>query len=192
MAQPALPEAVCPIIGLLSAWPALFERAKERLCARFGPLLTESEVMPFDYTDYYTPTMGDAILRKFLAFHNAASPDTLAQTKLWTNSLEAILATPEFPVARPINIDPGYLTPGKLVLATAKDHAHRVYLERGIYAEVTLIYRNGAFHPTPWTYPDYRTPRYREFFESVRADFLRIRKAQRNNNGIQPTADTAP
>ena len=34
------------------------------------------------------------------------------------------------PEPRPLNLDPGYLTPAKLVLASTKDHAHRIYLAR--------------------------------------------------------------
>jgi hypothetical protein len=76
------------------------------------------------------------------------------------------------PAPRPINLDPGCIALSKLVLATTKDQAHRIYLGRGIYAEITLTYLNGAFRPMPWTYPDYRTEPYRRFFEQVRADLL--------------------
>ncbi|MFN3467301.1 MAG: DUF4416 family protein, partial [Candidatus Brocadiales bacterium] len=46
---------------------------------------------------------------------------------------------------RPVNIDPGYLTSSKLVLASTNDYSHRIYLKKGIYAEVTLRYVKGAF-----------------------------------------------
>ncbi len=67
-----------------------------------------------------------------------------------------------------MNIDPGYITTAKLVLASTKDHAHRIYLERGIYAEITLMYRHRAWESHEWTFPDYRRADYQEFFNGAR------------------------
>jgi hypothetical protein len=69
---------------------------------------------------------------------------------------------------RPLNLDPGYLTLAKLVLASTKDHAHRLYLARGIYAEVTLSYKDRQWQPHPWTFPDYRRVDYQAFFDRCR------------------------
>jgi len=77
-------------------------------------------------------------------------------------------------VTRPLNLDPGYLTEAKLVLASTKDHAHRIYLGRGIYAEVTLHYQNGRWQSHDWTYPDFQRPDYHLFFSQCR-DFFRRR-----------------
>jgi len=176
VAEPIIHEAVCLICGLLSAWPDLFDRAETALRERFGPVLRASDVVPFDFTDYYRSQMGDKIQRKFLAFERRVRPSDLPRIKLWTNALEKTLARREFPVPRPINIDPGYLTRAKLVLATTKDAAHRIYLDEGIYAEVTLSYRKGlGWQPHPWTYPDYRTDAYRAFFQAVRSDVFQRR-----------------
>jgi len=54
------------------------------------------------------------------------------------------------------------------VLATTKNHAHRIYLTDGIYGEVTLHYRDGAFRGFPWTYPDYASPLYCALFKEIR------------------------
>ena len=56
---------------------------------------------------------------------------------------------------RRVNIDPGYLAKAHLILATGKGYTHRPYLRDGIYADLTLMYRDKTFHPLPWTYPDY-------------------------------------
>ena len=72
------------------------------------------------------------------------------------------------PESRPLNLDPGYLTAAKLVLASTKDHSHRLYLAEGIYAEVTLYYRDGRWQPREWTFPDYRRADYQEFFNAAR------------------------
>jgi len=161
---------------MLSAWPELFDRAAAAMAERCGEVSAESEVFPFDFTDYYESEMGAGIQRKFVAFATPFDPQDTADVKLWTNRLEKELAGPEFPAPRPINIDPGYVTLSKLVLATAKDHAHRIYLRRGIYAEVTLTYTEREFRPMPWTYPDYRTGVCRRFFLGVRNELAVARR----------------
>jgi hypothetical protein len=79
----------------------------------------------------------------------------------------------ELPAARLLNLDPGYLTEAKLVLASTKDHAHRIYLSQGIYAEVTLSYRRGHWRHHDWTYPDYQRSDYQAFFDRCRDYFRR-------------------
>lgn len=155
---------------MLSAFPSLFDRAESALVERLGPVRRRSGTFPFTFTAYYTPEMGEGILRRFLSFERPATPESAADLKLWTNALEARLAGPEFPVPRPINLDPGYVTLSKLVLTTTKDQAHRIYLRDGIFAEITLSYTRGAWQPLPWTYADYRTEEYRAFFDLVRRD----------------------
>jgi hypothetical protein len=73
-----------------------------------------------------------------------------------------------------LNLDPGVLSLGKFLLATVKDQAHRIYLGRGIFAEVTLRYQAGAWEPWPWTYPSYRLPDLLAFLQEAR-DFYRQR-----------------
>jgi hypothetical protein len=71
-----------------------------------------------------------------------------------------------------LNLDPGYITQAKLVLASTKDHAHRIYLADGIFAEVTLSYKHRRWQPHEWTFPDYRRDDYQAFFTQCR-DYLR-------------------
>ena len=178
MGRPVPHAPVSLIAGMLSAFPELFDRAEAALVERFGKVARASAVMPFDFTRYYEPQMGANLLRKFLAFERTVDAADLAEIKLRTNAMEELFSADRgFSPQRPINLDPGYVAPSKLVLATTKDHAHRICLGRGIYAEVTLTYLNGAFQPMPWTYPDYRTEPYRRFFEEVRADLVeRLRR----------------
>jgi len=70
-----------------------------------------------------------------------------------------------------VNIDPGYLDQAKLVLASTKNYVHRVYLNDGIYAELTLFFQDKSFQPWQWTYPDYRTPEYIGIFNHIRELF---------------------
>ena len=98
--------------------------------------------------------------------------------KLCCNAIEQELAHLHwYPEARPLNLDPGILTLGKFLLATTKDQAHRVYLRNGIYAEVTLRFQAGEFHPWPWTYADYRQPVVAAFLKEAR-DFYRQRLSE--------------
>lgn len=176
MTQPQPHDPACLLVGMLSAFETLFERAADAIAERFGRVSRQSTTLPFDFTDYYSAQMGAPLQRKFYSFAPPFEPERLAEVKLWTNELESRFAAPEFPVPRPINLDPGYLTPAKLVLASAKDHAHRIYLHSGIYAEVTLSYVDRQFRPMPWTYPDYRTAPYRQFFQAVRDDLVADRR----------------
>ena len=180
MAEPSPHGEAYLVVGMLSGFPDLFGRAARALSARFGEVARESGILPFDFTDYYAQQMGEAIKRKFIALEKPFDPEQLVATKLWTNDLEAQFAGVEFPVPRPINLDPGYVTLSKLVLATTKDQAHRIYLSRGIYAEVTLAFVQKEFQQLKWTYPDYRTKAYRRFFEAVRMDLLE-RTANQNS-----------
>jgi hypothetical protein len=162
---------------MLSARAEMFGRAEAAMSERYGGVARASEILPFHFTDYYGPEMGSNLLRKFLAFERLVDPADLAGIKLWTNALEdRFAAEPGCAVKRPVNLDPGYVAPSKLVLATTKDHAHRICLGQGIHAEVTLTFLKGAFEPMPWTYPDYRTEPYRRFFEQVRADLVARQK----------------
>ncbi len=73
---------------------------------------------------------------------------------------------------RAVNIDPGYITPANVILASTKDFSHRIYLSKGIYAEVTTIYRKEGFTKLPWTYPDYLCPTATEFILQARKCIL--------------------
>lgn len=180
MGSPNPPAKATLIMGMLSAWPELMDKATSRMVQRFGPLARQSETWPFTFSDYYKEEMGSNLFRRFLAFATPIDIGALAQVKLWTNDLEAELAEPTYPVARPINIDPGFIEPAKLVLASTKDHAHRIYIGNNIYAEITLAYTGKAWRAHPWTYPDYQSPQYQRFFDQVRRDTLGRLRAERN------------
>ncbi len=156
--------------GLLSGDDDLFALARRRLEEHFGPVDLESEIWPFTATDYYQPELGPDAKRRFIVFGDLISIERIAEIKRLTNDIEHRicddLARPR--TARPVNIDPGYITLSKLVLATTKDHAHRIYVQRGIYAEVTLHYESGRWQTHPWTYPDYAGPTYHDTFTRAR------------------------
>lgn len=129
----------------------------------------ESPAMEFDQTDYYEATMGRGLRKVFFAFARPFDPAGLVDVKLTTNRWEEdYAATAGHAEPRPLNLDPGYLALGKLVLASTKDFAHRIYLDRGIHAEVTLRYKHGRWREHEYTFPDYRRESYHRFFSQCR------------------------
>lgn len=161
---------VALIVAAFSRHEQAFAWARQRLEARFGPILSTSPTYPFDHTDYYTASMGPNLVKQLLAFTKLIPPETLPDIKWFTNSLEIELAEArQFAEARPINLDPGYLDAGKFILASTKNHSHRIYLRDGIFAEVTLYYQNKRFRPWPWTYRDYQQPLVLDFLEQIRS-----------------------
>jgi len=178
MAEPIAATAVKPICGMLSADVALFDVVAAALAEAFGPADVSSDVLPFDFTHYYDDQMGTPLWRKFIAFRRLAEPDFLAEAKRRTNALECDIASRSGGCPpRPVNLDVGYVAPSKLVLASMKDFAHRVYLGGGVYAEVTLVFVHGRWQKMPWTFPDYASGRYDAFLTAVR-ETLRRRKRQ--------------
>jgi hypothetical protein len=155
-------------LGVLASEAAHLSEVESRLSSEFGPIDLRSAEIPFTFTDYYRRETGDHIVRVFFSFERLIEGDRLPEIKLWTNTLEAEFASEHSDVQRPVNLDPGYIENAKVVLASTKNFYHRMYLGRGIFAEVTMHYRNNAWEFFPWTYPDYQSPEYQEFFVALR------------------------
>ncbi|MBI2538314.1 MAG: DUF4416 family protein [Deltaproteobacteria bacterium] len=173
MGFPKEPTPVKLFVALLTRHQELFPAVEAELAALFGPADSVSASLPWAVSDYYEKEMGSALLRKFVSFGSPVSPGELAEIKLKTQGLEERYRWTEGERrGRRINIDPGYLDGGKIVLASTKGASHRVYLGSGIYGEVTLLYRNGSFAPLPYTYPDYLWPETLAFFTALRALYL--------------------
>lgn len=165
------PEKAVFFAGILASGGEELALAAAALEHVFGAANRASRVWPFDHTDYYLKEIGPAPVRAFLAWTDPFPTDEIAGRKIATNTLERALAVSVASgLPRPINLDPGYLTPAKLVLASAKNYAHRIHLRDNIYAEVTLQYRQGRFLPLPWTFPDYASERYHPFFLELRRE----------------------
>jgi hypothetical protein len=178
MGDVAEPQPVLLILAAFSRHPAALAWGKQQAETEWGTVVLESESFEFDATDYYEPTMGPGIEKCFWAFERLVDPGVLAERKLQTNDWEREYAkSGGHPETRPLNLDPGYLTPAKLVLASTKDHAHRIYLSRGIFAEMTLYYKDRRWQHRDWTFADYRRADYQQFFSECR-DYLRRRQRE--------------
>jgi hypothetical protein len=156
--------------------------ARDAVLASFGATDLVSEIWPFTQTDYYTDELGARVLRQFVSFERLIDPGDLAEIKRRTNAIEQELAaTLATPYPRPVNLDPGVIEPSKLILASTKNFAHRIYIGRKMYAEVTLVFDKGRWRTMPYTFPDYHRPEYQEFFSRVRSRLVeQLRQQVRN------------
>ncbi len=166
--KPSDPTAVKLIMAILYSDEILLETAATLLLKHFGPIDYKSPALPFDISDYYVPEMGRPIFRCFYSFTHLVNPGSLAGIKIKSNALEDKLAVNG---KRRINLDPGYMDYDKYVLASAKYNAHKIYLDQGIYADLTLTYRKGRFIPSEWCFPDFRSGDYDRIFLHIRAKY---------------------
>lgn len=169
MGETKAPKPVKLIVSAFAPGDTLLAEARKALVDAWGAVDWESERLPFDHTSYYQPEFGPGLVRRIWAFGRLIDPGALAAIKGRTNELEQRWAVDG---KRRVNLDPGYVSMAKLVLATTKNHGHRIYLGQGIYAEVTLCYRDQAFRPWPWSYPDYATAEYCRLFEAIRRRYI--------------------
>ena len=165
------PSPVKLLVGVILGNTAILDSVHRTLEDQFGKIDFKSNLMVFDYTTYYSQEMGRELQRQFVSFERLFPPNELATAKHFSNTVECRFAESET-ARRRVNLDPGYISAAKLILASTKDHAHRIHLQNGIYAENTLRFRNKTFQPWEWTYPDYRTPAYIEIFNHIREIYL--------------------
>jgi hypothetical protein len=164
------PENVRLFVGLTYRESGVLEKTVDVLEADFGDVSLRSPEFNFDFTDYYNVEMGSGLKKIFIGFDTPINPGRLVTIKTFTNELEERLGIRNAGglVKRKINIDPGYVDPGKVVLASTKNRSQRIYMGEGIYAEVTLLFKGKRFEPLPWTYSDFRTPLAGKFFMRIK------------------------
>jgi len=180
MSTPLVPLPAKLIVGVFMKEKSLLATVMEQLTPQLGELEMASLWLPFDNTVYYESEMGRPLFRRFLVFKELIGQADLARIKQMTNAIEKQIALNG---KRRVNIDPAYLLQERFVLATGKNFTHRIYIGRGIYADLTLIYQKGAFQLLPWTYPDYTTSAALQFLEQVRhryrEDLMRLSLLER-------------
>jgi hypothetical protein len=175
MGHIASPPPALLLLAAFSRHDAALDWARGKSLRAWGPLARESPRFEFRETPYYEPAMGADLRKTFWLFQRPFDPAELAEIKLQSNRWEEeYAAAAGCAEPRPLNLDPGYLSLAKLVLASTKNHAHRIYLRQGIYAEITLHYSQGRWQPWPWTFADYRRDDYQQFLLACR-DYLHHR-----------------
>jgi len=181
MRRRALGNDVLLILAVVSRYREAFAWTREQTLSAWGNIALSSDAFDFTETDYYASSMGTGLKKTFFAFEPFIDPAALADLKRQSGEWEQqYAAASDHDVPRPLNLDPGYITEAKLVLASTKDHAHRIYLRDGIYAEVTLHYRNKAWQSWPWTYPDYQREDFQAFFTECR-EYVKMRRRSAAN-----------
>jgi hypothetical protein len=129
-------------------------------------------------TDYYREEMGENLVRRFITFGDLIRPESLPEAKKRTDLLEGRFLNTAG--GRNINLDPGYIALEHLLLATNKKYTHRPYLGNGVYADLTLIYREKSFRPLEWTYPDYASAEIIELLNRLRERYrLQLQERER-------------
>jgi len=181
MSLPKSPRPAKLVVSLLMKKTELLTSVAEDLIKEMGAIDMVSPWMPFNYTHYYAAEMGTPLKRRVITFKRLIEQDDLASVKLSTNRLEQRCAVAG---QRQINIDPGYLLRSRFILATGKNYAHRIYLGKGIYADLTLIFQKGAFRKLPWTYPDYADPDMLACLMAVRRKYVEDIKAGQCEKGM--------
>ena len=182
MSTPTIPEKARAVLSVLSArwgefWPAL----RTDLEGMAGPIDYESELIPFTQTRYYDAELGTPISRRILSFVRPLALDALPALKLATNALECAWTRAG---RRLFNLDPGYITQERLILATGKNFSHRVYLHDGIWADLTLIFHKGDWFDLPWTFPDYASPEIKAHLTILREMYKTSLHSTHNNKDI--------
>ncbi len=157
------------ICSLFSPEEVLIPVIIEELTGLFGPTDWVSPALFFDKSRYYESEMGWPLHRRFVSFTELIDPASLVDIKLKTNELESQYAEGG---KRRVNIDPGYVALERVVLATGKNYAHRIYLGKGIYGDLTLIYKKGSYRPLEWTYKDYAGPEIIGYLNEIRRRYM--------------------
>ncbi len=160
-----IPRDVLLFCSVLFGNSAPVEQVISALRKEYGEFVYRSEAMPFTFTSYYEEELGSPLYRILLAFETLVPRDSLPGIKIRTNEMEFDFMTGD---KRTVNLDPGFLSQENICLATTKPYSHRIYLSRGIWAEITLIYKKNSYQTLEWTYPDYASDELIRIFHELR------------------------
>ena len=169
MSLPQPPKPAKLVLSLLLNEKELLDPVAENLVKHFGSIDMISQWFPFDYTAYYEPEMGSTLFRRMIVFKKLIEQESLAEIKTIPNKIELKYSKDS---KRSVNIDPGYMSHERFVLATGKNFTHRIYIGKNIYADLTLMYQKGGFQKLPWTYPDYADNNMLLYLEKVRNKYI--------------------
>ena len=174
MSKLNIPPPVRLFTGLIYSSERALGKSMDLLEKEFGSILKTSEEFEFSQTTYYKNEMGDNLKRKFVFFEKLIQREHIGDVKIICITIEQKLSVDG---NRKVNIDPGFIAPEQIILATGKPYSHRIYLGKGVYSELTLIYENNSFRSLEWTYPDYKFKNIQDMFLGIRKSYLeRLKK----------------
>jgi hypothetical protein len=167
------------IVGVIYNDMDVYDKALKMLTDAFGEIDGESERFSFseEFSNYYDNELGGEGLRVIFSFKEHVDASKQAEIKEMTNEMERILSEDG---NRKINLDPGFINHGRLMLATTKSAGFRIPLKNGIYTELTLFWAKGEWHKLPWSYRDYQSEKVQKFITEVRKRYLAERKNTKN------------
>ncbi len=193
MAEVRFVEPAVRICAVITRHDAARQWAVDRLTRAWGPISVTTAPIEFEAGGYYTPTMGADLVKVLVAMAEVSDPAELADWKHQTNQWEREFAAQSAAIEeRPLNLDPGYMTQAKLVLATTKDRDHRIYLRDGMFAEVTLTYVGKRWQHHRWTYPSYRRTEVAAFADRCRDQLREHLQATRQFRSSTSGGDRDP
>ena len=168
------PPSAYPFVAIMFSTPEHLQQVLGHLTECLGAVWGSGlSYKVIDFTDYYVKEFGDNLQKQFFVFKKPVNLEAFNQIKVRTNQLENEIES-AIPIQRVVNIDPGYFTPAKLVLFSAKNFSHRIYAGSGIFAEVTMLYAHGEFVRLPWTYADYYWEENLKFLYTMRNKIVKI------------------
>jgi len=172
VSEPVSPLPVMPLVSVIFPGDTFPEGIGEALEEVFGEAVLESARYPFDLSDYYEAEMGCDLGRVWLGFRRLSDPSLLPSWKLACREIEK--ESSREGGNRTINVDPGYMDFGKLVLASFKEAPDKIYVGSGVWAHVCLRYGHGGFTAPSHSFPDFRDGRFLEFMLRARSTYKRL------------------
>ncbi len=169
MAKPKPPTPVKYFVAVLYGNDDFYRKALSELKDLWGNIDFEGAEHLFDVTEYYNPEMGSPLFRRIIAFEKLFLPTLIVDMKIECNRIEDALALNE---KRTVNLDPGYLDHNKYLLASAKDAGQKIYLDKGIYADLAGRFKAGKYRPFEWSFPDFRDGRYDDELLAIRKIYM--------------------
>ena len=143
-----------------------FTKALPLLGRSFSSVEYVGEFLDFVATDYYEPEMGVGLKRGMIAFKDLIHPGELTASKLMARDLENQFRRDG---KRRINIDIGYLDLFKVVLASFKGRSNKIYLDKGIWADMILYFENAQYQTFMWGFPDFKSGIYNDDLIQIRS-----------------------
>jgi hypothetical protein len=151
--KPVKPKKVKLFIGIIYNKKEILNNILPVLKKKFGDIQDKLEYN-FNHTDYYEDELGKNLRKYVVVFNKLIDPELLSIE--YKNN------------KRIINLDPGYITKQKLILATTKERPHRIYLSNGIYADLTYLFSKNDCIILRNTFPDFRDKNVQEFFIKIK------------------------
>ena len=140
--------------GIMFSEREIYEKAVEELINEFGEIEKESFEYDFDkFTDYYEKEMGRGLRKKIIIFKKEIDEKDLVGIKNFITELEKKYSEED---KRKVNIDPGFVSKEKVVLASFKKKDFKKDLGNGVFAHEVLRFEDGKVKDFWHTFGDYK------------------------------------